>query len=51
MSEINHKSTEKSNIQLDIIKEYFEMHPDVEISTKDAVDWVISTCGHIEWER
>ncbi|WP_055077122.1 HNH endonuclease [Pseudanabaena sp. 'Roaring Creek'] len=43
MSKINHKSTEKSNIQLDIIKEYFEMNPDVEISTKDAVDWVIST--------
>ncbi len=43
MSDINHESTEKSIVQLNIIREYFEMHPNVEIHTKDVVDWVNST--------
>ncbi len=43
MSDINHESTEKSTVQLNIIREYFEMHPNVEIHTKDIVDWVNST--------
>ncbi len=42
MSDIN-ESTEKSLVQLNIIREYFEMNPDVEIRTKDIVDWVSST--------
>ena len=40
MSDINHESTEKSIVQLNIIREYFEMYPDIEIHTKDVVDWV-----------
>ena len=43
MSDIHQEPTEKSSVQLNIIKEYFEMHPDVEIHTKDVVDWVNST--------
>lgn len=42
MSDIN-ESTEKGLVQLNIIREYFEMNPDVEIRTKDIVDWVSST--------
>jgi hypothetical protein len=42
VSDIN-ESTEKSLVQLNIIREYFEMNPDVEIRTKDIVDWVSST--------
>lgn len=34
---------EQSLAQINIIKEYFEMYPDVEIHTKDVVDWVTST--------
>jgi predicted restriction endonuclease len=40
VSDINHESTEKSIVQLNIIREYFEMYPNVEIHTKDVVDWV-----------
>jgi hypothetical protein len=36
-------SNDKSLVQLNIIKEYFEMYPDIEIHTKDVVDWVAST--------
>jgi hypothetical protein len=43
VSDIYDKSIEKSSVQLDIIKEYFEMYPDVEMHTKDVVDWVNST--------
>ena len=43
MSDINNESTEKSLVQLNIIREYFEMNPDVEIHTKDIVDWVSAT--------
>jgi hypothetical protein len=43
VSDIHHEPTEKSTVQLNIIKEYFEMHPDAEIHTKDVVDWVNST--------
>ena len=43
MSDIHQEPTEKSSVQLNIIKEYFEMYPDVEIHTKDVVDWVNST--------
>lgn len=43
MSDINHKFAEKSIVQLNIIREYFEIHPNVEIHTKDVVDWVNST--------
>jgi hypothetical protein len=43
VSDIHQEPTEKSTVQLNIIKEYFEMHPDVEIHTKDVVDWVNST--------
>ena len=43
MSDINNKSMDKSLVQLNIIREYFEMNPDVEIHTKDIVDWVSST--------
>ena len=32
-----------ASVQLNIIREYFEMHPDIEIHTKDVVDWVNST--------
>jgi len=41
----NNKSKEKeqSLAQLNIIKEYFEMYPDIEIHTKDVIDWVTST--------
>ncbi|MFN4775745.1 MAG: hypothetical protein ACK6CP_06230 [Pseudanabaena sp.] len=42
MSDIHQEPTEKSTVQLNIIKEYFEMYPDVEIHTKDVVDWVNS---------
>jgi len=42
VSDINYESTEKSTVQLNIIREYFEMYPNVEIQTKDVVDWVIS---------
>jgi predicted restriction endonuclease len=42
VSDIDYESTEKSTVQLDIIKEYFKMHPNVEIHTKDVVDWVNS---------
>jgi len=34
---------DKSLVQLNIIKEYFQMYPDAEIHTKDVVDWVTST--------
>jgi len=34
---------EQSLAQINIIKEYFEMYPDIEIHTKDVVDWVTST--------
>ncbi len=37
------KEKEQSLAQISIIKEYFEMYPDVEIHTKDVVDWVTST--------
>jgi len=40
VSDINHESTEKNIVQLNIIREYFEMYPDIEIHTKDVVDWV-----------
>jgi predicted restriction endonuclease len=43
VSDINHKFAEKSIVQLNIIREYFEIHPNVEIHTKDVVDWVNST--------
>jgi hypothetical protein len=43
VSDINNESTEKSLVQLNIIREYFEMNPDVEIHTKDIVDWVSAT--------
>jgi hypothetical protein len=39
----NDKSKEQNLAQINIIKEYFEMYPDVEIHTKDVVDWVTST--------
>ncbi|MFN9873493.1 MAG: HNH endonuclease [Pseudanabaena sp.] len=39
----NDKSKEQSLAQISIIKEYFEMNPDIEIHTKDVVDWVTST--------
>jgi hypothetical protein len=42
VSDIHQEPTEKSTVQLNIIKEYFEMYPDVEIHTKDVVDWVNS---------
>ena len=42
MSDINDESTEKSMVQLSIIREYFEMYPNVDIHTKDVVDWVTS---------
>ena len=42
MSDINHEFTEKSIVQLNIIREYFEMHPNVEFHTKAVVDWVNS---------
>jgi hypothetical protein len=43
VSNIDDKSKERTLVQLNIIKEYFEMYPDVEIHTKDVVDWVTST--------
>lgn len=42
MSNINDESLEKSTVQLNIIREYFKMHPNIEIQTKDVVDWVTS---------
>jgi len=42
VSDINDESTEKSMVQLSIIREYFEMYPNVDIHTKDVVDWVTS---------
>ena len=39
----NDKSKEPSLAQISIIKEYFETHPDIEVHTKDVVDWVTST--------
>jgi HNH endonuclease len=42
VSDTDQESREKSTVQLDIIKEYFEMHPNVEMHTKDVVDWVNS---------
>ncbi len=38
----NDKSKEQNLAQINIIKEYFEMYPDIEIHTKDVVDWVTS---------
>jgi predicted restriction endonuclease len=37
------KEKEQRLAQISIIKEYFEMYPDIEIHTKDVVDWVTST--------
>ena len=42
MSDNNQEITPKVIVQLNIIKEYFEMHPYVEVNTKDIVDWVNS---------
>jgi len=42
MSDNNQEITPKVIVQLNIIKEYFEMHPHVEVNTKDIVDWVNS---------
>ncbi len=39
----NDKSKEQSLAQISIIKEYFKMYPNLEIHTKDVVDWVTST--------
>lgn len=35
--------TQVNIAQINIIKEYFQMHPNVEIGTKDVVDWAVST--------
>jgi hypothetical protein len=37
------KSKLQNLVQLNIIREYFEMYPNLEIHTKDVVDWVTST--------
>lgn len=41
----NEKPKEKSQslAQISIIKEYFELHPNIEVPTKEVVDWVTST--------
>jgi hypothetical protein len=39
----SHQEVKQINIaQIKIIREYFEMYPNVEIKTKDVVDWVSS---------
>jgi hypothetical protein len=43
MSDKNQEVEYRNIVQLNIIKEYFEMYPNVEINTKDAVDWVSKT--------
>lgn len=42
-SDENIKLKVQSLVQLNIIKEYFEMYPNIEIHTKNIVDWVTST--------
>ncbi len=37
------KSKEQNLAHINIIKEYFEMYPNLEIHTKDVVDWVTPT--------
>lgn len=43
MPENKPKETPTNIAQIAIIKEYFEMHPNIEVKTKDVVDWASST--------
>lgn len=43
MSNTDDELKNKNVAQINIIKEYFEMYPNMEIHTKDVVDWVTST--------
>ncbi len=43
MPDKNQEAEQKSIVQINIIREYFEMYPNVDINTKDIVDWVSST--------